>query len=276
MPTISPRVDAQVDAADGRQRAAGRPVRRRKVADLAAASHHQRAPAAGVEDALQRPPDHVNARTTRTTQTPGGKMYHHAAAGHRAVLERACRASSPTRPRRRRRGRGRTAWSRPGSRSTRSAWCWRRPAASRWAARAGSSGASARRRAPWPAPCTAGPRWPASGPDQPGRARPRRDADDDDDRDQRQLAEHDCASAIASGRYGMTRNHSVSRLSAPPSQPGEVPGAMPIEGAQHHRDERSRPARRAARSGLPQMTRVSTERPRCRCRASSASDGGAA
>ena len=80
------------------------------------------------------------------------------------------------------------------------------------------------------------------------------------------------ASAIASGRNGITRNHSVSRISTPPMRPPKKPAAMPTtEPISIARTVAARPTSRLIRE--PQMNCVSTSRPRSSVPSGPNSDG---
>ena len=69
------------------------------------------------------------------------------------------------------------------------------------------------------------------------------------------------ASTIASGRNGITRNHSVIRISTPPILPPKKPAAIPtIEPITTASSVATRPTSRLVRA--PQMNCVRTSRPR--------------
>ena len=69
------------------------------------------------------------------------------------------------------------------------------------------------------------------------------------------------ASTIASGRNGITRNHSVSRMSVPSVLPPAYPATIADDGPEHDRDDASRrcPTNRLTRA--PHTKSVSTLRP---------------
>ena len=174
-PSVWPGVDGRGHPAHGGHRRPSRgAVGDRRGRSSSQQASRQRASSRGSRTFSSARPTRVNASTTTTMQMPGRQQVPPGAGADRAGVERVVEHRAPG-------DRGRVAEAEEGqrrlgrgSRSRRSASCWRAPAASRWAARAGTSGASGRRRAPGPARGRAGPRRPGSGPAPAGRCPARR------------------------------------------------------------------------------------------------------